>query len=278
MVQPGHHYGPDVDGYEYSPVGHLPLRRPRRRRRRPHPRDRHRVHRRSTPQPWSEVYESLEPCPDELLLFFHHVPYGHVLHSGSTVIQHIYDTHFEGVRGGRGGPAGCGRGLADLVDPARARAGGGAARRAAALRPGVARPDQHLLLPQVRGAGRAGPRRSTEAAEDGARPSGSRVTSAVARARTVLPVSRSVGARRGRCSAGRLGAEWLSRKSSRVPSGATRVAVSRPRVVGVRADRGRGGPGRGGRPSRRPAGRGPVATYQPWPAPKALRVTAGVPA
>jgi alpha-glucuronidase len=25
------------------------------------------------------------------------VPYGHVLRSGKTVIQHIYDTHFEGV-------------------------------------------------------------------------------------------------------------------------------------------------------------------------------------
>ena len=35
--------------------------------------------------------------PDELLLFFHHVPYTHVLKSGKTVIQHIYDTHFEGV-------------------------------------------------------------------------------------------------------------------------------------------------------------------------------------
>ena len=25
------------------------------------------------------------------------MPYTHVLHSGATVIQHIYDTHFEGV-------------------------------------------------------------------------------------------------------------------------------------------------------------------------------------
>jgi len=35
--------------------------------------------------------------PDELLLFFHHVPYGHVLHDGTTVIQHVYDTHFAGA-------------------------------------------------------------------------------------------------------------------------------------------------------------------------------------
>lgn len=46
---------------------------------------------------WAEVYESPDTCPDELLLFFHHVAYGHVLRSGKTVIQHIYDTHFEGV-------------------------------------------------------------------------------------------------------------------------------------------------------------------------------------
>jgi alpha-glucuronidase len=42
-------------------------------------------------------YESLATCPDELLLFLHHVPYTHVLHSGKTVIQHIYDTHYLGA-------------------------------------------------------------------------------------------------------------------------------------------------------------------------------------
>jgi alpha-glucuronidase len=42
-------------------------------------------------------YETLATCPDELLLFFHHVPYTHVLHSGKTVIQHIYDSHYEGA-------------------------------------------------------------------------------------------------------------------------------------------------------------------------------------
>src|SRR5262249_55481313 len=30
-------------------------------------------------------------------LFFHRVPYTHVLHSGRTVIQHIYDSHYEGA-------------------------------------------------------------------------------------------------------------------------------------------------------------------------------------
>ncbi|TMR97912.1 alpha-glucuronidase [Nonomuraea basaltis] len=96
MVRPGHHYGPDVDGYEYTPWGTY------------HFADRDGIgvdRTRATgtgcagqyPEPWSDVYESLEQCPDELLLFFHHVPYGHVLHSGSTVIQHIYDTHFAGA-------------------------------------------------------------------------------------------------------------------------------------------------------------------------------------
>ncbi|MBT1162033.1 MULTISPECIES: alpha-glucuronidase [Bifidobacterium] len=41
--------------------------------------------------------EDAGTCPDGMLLFFHHVPYTHVLHSGKTVIQHIYDTHFAGV-------------------------------------------------------------------------------------------------------------------------------------------------------------------------------------
>lgn len=44
-----------------------------------------------------KIYESLANCPDNLLLFFHHVPYTYVLHSGQTVIQHIYDSHYEGA-------------------------------------------------------------------------------------------------------------------------------------------------------------------------------------
>lgn len=45
----------------------------------------------------ARVFDSLATCPDELLLFFHHVPYTHKLHSGKTVIQHIYDAHYEGA-------------------------------------------------------------------------------------------------------------------------------------------------------------------------------------
>ena len=52
--------------------------------------------------PIARMYESLETCPDELLLFMHHVPYTHVLHSGKTVIQHIYDSHYQGVEEAEG--------------------------------------------------------------------------------------------------------------------------------------------------------------------------------
>jgi alpha-glucuronidase len=44
-----------------------------------------------------KIYESLAACPDNLLLFFHHVAWTYVLHSGETVIQHIYDSHYEGA-------------------------------------------------------------------------------------------------------------------------------------------------------------------------------------
>ena len=49
------------------------------------------------PPPVAAMYESLATCPDALLLFMHHVPYTHVLHSGKTVIQHIYDAHYDGA-------------------------------------------------------------------------------------------------------------------------------------------------------------------------------------
>jgi alpha-glucuronidase len=42
-------------------------------------------------------FESLATCPEELLLFMHHVPYTYGLRSGHTVIQHIYDRHYAGA-------------------------------------------------------------------------------------------------------------------------------------------------------------------------------------
>ena len=96
MVTPGSHYGPSIDGYEYSAWGTY------------HFADRDGIGVDRTVatgtgyaglygSPWAEEFESVNTCPDELLLFFHHVPYTHVLHSGETVIQYIYDTHFAGV-------------------------------------------------------------------------------------------------------------------------------------------------------------------------------------
>jgi alpha-glucuronidase len=96
MVNPDHHYGPNVDGYEYAKWGTY------------HYADRDGIGVDRTVatgtgfagqyhSPNSERYESRESCPDELLLFFHHVPYKHRLNSGKTVIQHIYDSRFEGA-------------------------------------------------------------------------------------------------------------------------------------------------------------------------------------
>lgn len=45
----------------------------------------------------ASMYESVDTTPDELLLFMHHVPYTHVLKSGKTVIQEIYDDHYQGA-------------------------------------------------------------------------------------------------------------------------------------------------------------------------------------
>ena len=95
MVSPHYHYGPDIDGYEYDRWGTY-----------------HRADCRvlgvdRTPagtgyteqynEPWKTIYADVEQCPQELLLFFHYVRYDAVLKSGKTLIQHIYDTHFEGV-------------------------------------------------------------------------------------------------------------------------------------------------------------------------------------
>lgn len=96
MVTPHYHYGPNIDGYEYSRWGtyhradHMGIG----------------VDRSELGTGYallynttmSKIYNDISTCPDNLLLFFHHVPYQHVLQNGKTVIQHIYDTHFEGAR------------------------------------------------------------------------------------------------------------------------------------------------------------------------------------
>ena len=96
MVTPNTHYGPSVDGYEYSRWGtyhradHLGLGVDRTDTGTGYVRQYH--------EPNASRYNGAEECPEELLLFFHHLPYTYRLKSGKTLIQHIYDSHFEGVR------------------------------------------------------------------------------------------------------------------------------------------------------------------------------------
>jgi alpha-glucuronidase len=66
----------------------------------------------------AKVYESLATCPDDLLLFMHHVPYTYVLHSGKTVIQTIYDSHYDGAETAAG-YVGEWESLKDRVDDSR---------------------------------------------------------------------------------------------------------------------------------------------------------------
>lgn len=95
MCNPSYHYGPNVEGYEYDRWGTY-----------------HRasckaigVDRTSSgtgytlqyPEELANLYEVPETTPTELLLFFHRLPYTYRLPNGKTLIQHIYDTHFEGV-------------------------------------------------------------------------------------------------------------------------------------------------------------------------------------
>ncbi|WP_312492790.1 alpha-glucuronidase [Anaerosporobacter sp.] len=95
MVNPNHHYGPNVDGYEYDRWGtyhradHLGIGVDRS--------EMGTGYAMTYQEPLASTYNSVEACPDELLLFFHHVSYTHILKSGKSVIQHIYDTHFDGV-------------------------------------------------------------------------------------------------------------------------------------------------------------------------------------
>ncbi len=52
---------------------------------------------RQYPPQVASVDESLKTCPDNLLLFMHHVPYTYRLHTGKTVMQTIYDLHYAGA-------------------------------------------------------------------------------------------------------------------------------------------------------------------------------------
>jgi alpha-glucuronidase len=96
MVNPNNHYGPNVDGYEFSNWGTY-----------------HRasldaigVDRTSKgtgftlqyPESLQRMYDHVESCPEELLLFFHRVRYDYIMKDGRTLLQYIYDVHFEGAQ------------------------------------------------------------------------------------------------------------------------------------------------------------------------------------
>jgi len=100
MVNINHHYGPSVDGYEYMKWGTYHRADTKAigvdrtsagtgftAQYHPHVRD---------------IYESKATCPEEIMLFFHRLPYDYRLKSGQTLIQYIYDTHFEGVEDVKG--------------------------------------------------------------------------------------------------------------------------------------------------------------------------------
>ena len=94
MVNPGGHYGPSPDGYEFSFWGTY------------HRADRNAVGIDRTaagtgfvaqyPDEIRERYETPEACPDNLKLFFHRLRYDYRMADGRTLIQRVYDDHFEG--------------------------------------------------------------------------------------------------------------------------------------------------------------------------------------
>jgi len=94
MVNPHDHYGPNPSGYEYDLWGTY------------HKADRNAVGIDRTsagtgyldqyPPEFRQKYEDPETCPDLYLLFFHRLPYSFRMKDGRTMIQRIYDDHFEG--------------------------------------------------------------------------------------------------------------------------------------------------------------------------------------
>ncbi|MCL2203172.1 MAG: alpha-glucuronidase [Defluviitaleaceae bacterium] len=95
MVNINHHYGPSPEGYEYMKWGtyhratHTAIGVDRTTHGTEFTAQYHQYVR--------DLYESKKTCPEKLLLFFHRLPYTYKLKNGQTLLQYIYDTHFEGV-------------------------------------------------------------------------------------------------------------------------------------------------------------------------------------
>ena len=94
MVNPAGHYGPSPYGYEFQSWGTYNRA----------DRDAVGIDRTAAgtgyasqyPPELAALYADPQSCPDNLLLFFHRLPYGFVMRDGRTLIQRIYDDHFEG--------------------------------------------------------------------------------------------------------------------------------------------------------------------------------------
>jgi alpha-glucuronidase len=94
MVTPGLHYGPNIEGYEFSRWGTY------------HRADANAIgiDRTSSGTGYTDQYSKenaalfADPsaCPENLLLFFHRLSYDFKMKNGQTLLQNIYDTHFEG--------------------------------------------------------------------------------------------------------------------------------------------------------------------------------------
>jgi alpha-glucuronidase len=94
MVTPGFHYGPSVEGYEFSRWGTY------------HRADTKAIGIDRTPSGTgytgqyapanAERFANTSLCPENLLLFFHRLPYDFKMKNGETLLQNIYDIHFEG--------------------------------------------------------------------------------------------------------------------------------------------------------------------------------------
>ncbi|MCA1951102.1 MAG: alpha-glucuronidase [Treponema sp.] len=94
MVTPGTHYGPSPEGYEYSIWGTY-----HRADTKAIGVDRTRTGTGYTAQyyeEWAHIYDSRDTCPENLILFFHRLPYTYRMKNGKTLIQNYYDAHFKG--------------------------------------------------------------------------------------------------------------------------------------------------------------------------------------
>ena len=94
MVTPHSHYGPNIEGYEFSRWGTY------------HRADAQAIGIDRTPSGTSytsqyspenaAMFADPARCPENLILFFHRLRYDHKMKNGETLLQNIYDTHFEG--------------------------------------------------------------------------------------------------------------------------------------------------------------------------------------